>query len=218
MRYSHWSSKFNCENKHLHEFSQLSKVESKPFKFETHLTVRSEKTYDKTDLPIEFKVSPESLVHLAAKVVDRLPLPDVYRWTNDDVCNWLKRFGYPQYEYTFRANLITGRKLLLIDAKALCAMNIKNFNHIKRLTNGIRELFYFEMTTFMRSISLAPHHHYEIYKLFRTNSGYKHLKCSDLLFQLKLLREKSKYPCHWDILEHWLSREASDKELFGANP
>lgn len=98
MPYSHYSPKFNRGNKHLLKFSPISNVESKPFKFETHLTVQSVKKYDKMDLPIEFKVSPESLLHLAAKVVDALTLPDVYQWTDRDVCNWLKRLGYQQYE------------------------------------------------------------------------------------------------------------------------
>lgn len=95
-------------------------------------------------------------------------------------------------------------------------MNIKNFNDIKRLAKGIRQLYYFQMTNFMRSISLPPHYHHELYKLFQTKNGYEDLKRSDLWYQIKLLREKSKYSCHWDILEQWLSREMGDKELFGA--
>lgn len=73
-------------------------VEKKPFKFETQLILRSEKVYDAADLPVEFKVSPESLLHLAAKVVDALPLPEVYQWAGEDVCKWLERCGYKKYE------------------------------------------------------------------------------------------------------------------------
>ncbi|XP_054744308.1 uncharacterized protein LOC129248706 [Anastrepha obliqua] len=175
------------------------------FEFKQTNFLRREKVYDKTDLPIEFKVSPESLLHLAARIVDALPLPDVYQWTNEDVCKWLERYGYKQYEHTFRVNMITGRQLLLIDADALCAMNIKKFNDIKHLLYGIRKLFYFELTNFMRSISLPSQRYHELYKLFLVRSGCKQLKRSDLLCQLQVLRGKPKYLLHWDVLEHWMS-------------
>lgn len=112
----------------------------------------------------------------------------------------------------------TGRKLLLIDANALCAMNIKDFKEIKRITAGIRKLFSFDMTNFMRSISLPPQHHYELYNLFQTRSGYEHLNRSDLWCQLQVVREKSKYLRHWEVLERWLLRIREPKypELFGA--
>ncbi|KAK3093875.1 hypothetical protein FSP39_021314, partial [Pinctada imbricata] len=40
----------------------------------------------------------------------------------------------------FERNFITGRKLIAIDASALPAMGIHDFNHIKELSRLIREL------------------------------------------------------------------------------
>ncbi|XP_054747675.1 uncharacterized protein LOC129253355 [Anastrepha obliqua] len=84
--------------------------------------------FEQNSVPIVFQVTPETLLNLAARVVDALSLPNVHDWTNADVCKWIRQYGYPQYQNTFRVNLITGRKLLLVDAQALSAMNIKQLS------------------------------------------------------------------------------------------
>ncbi|CAD6996710.1 uncharacterized protein LOC101454014 [Ceratitis capitata] len=219
MRCSHCGLKSKRKNSclHLYKPTALPEVERKTFKFKPNLMEQSRTAYDKVDIPIEFKVSPESLLHLAARVLDALPLPDVFGWTNDDVCNWLRCLDYAHYEHTFRLNSITGRKLLLIDSNTLCAMNIKNFNDIKHLTHAIRQLFHTELTSLLRSVALNSQNICEMYK-FSQASGYDHLRRSDILCKLGFMREKSKYLCHWDILESWLSRSTVLKqtELFGA--
>lgn len=104
-------------------------------------------------------------------------------------------------------NLINGHTLLLLDASALSAMNIKDFNHIKHIAYGIRSLFYFEMTKFGRSITLAPDFHYELYKLFRVKTGLKYelTRRSDLWRRMQLIREKVPNYTHWELLERWLA-------------
>ncbi|KAM7352191.1 uncharacterized protein ACRADG_004824 [Cochliomyia hominivorax] len=178
------------------------------------------KEFDKTDVPIVFKCTPDTLLNLCAKVVDELPLPRVYKWSIEDVCKWLRSCGFKQYQNTFRQNLITGHNLLLVDASALAAMNIKDFDHIKILTQGIRKLFYFEMTKFGRSLSFYPEFHNELYKLFRVKTGkkYENTRRLELWRKMQLLRRKEPNYSHWEILERWLAFEKDPEfqELFGA--
>ncbi|KAH8412915.1 hypothetical protein KR009_006719 [Drosophila setifemur] len=165
--------------------------------------------YDKDDVPIQFRVSPESLVALCVYVVDKLPLPSVYEWDDMDIRRWIKGYGYPQYRNTFRVNMISGRKLLLLDATALCAMNIKDFGHIKHIARGIRMLFHFELTKFSTSISLPYEKPNELYLLFHTQTGgnYDRFRRSDLYRRMRLIRERSRNLDHWDLLDLWLRRE-----------
>ncbi|XP_011210398.2 uncharacterized protein LOC105231017 [Bactrocera dorsalis] len=169
------------------------------------------------ELPIEFKVTPDTLLNLASKVVDALPLPKIYDWTNADCCKWMREYGYPEYQNTLRVNLITGRKLLLLDAQALVAINIKIFSHIQHIAAGIRELFWFEMTKFLRSISLPPQYYYEMYKLFKVKTGYRYdnTRRTDLWRQLQMLRKNDQPATHWDLLERWLQLKPATVELIG---
>ena len=114
------------------------------------------------------------------------------------------------FQRTFQDNLIDGRSLLLLDAVALSAMNIKDFDHIREIAYSIRKLFFFELTKFSRSISLAPEYHYELYKLFRVKYGskYESTRRSDLWRKLQLIREKTPYLSHWETLERWLDIES----------
>lgn len=106
---------------------------------------------------------------------------------------------------------------MLLDAQALSAMNIKNFTDIKYIAYGIRGLFYYEMTKYIRSISLPPEYYYELYSIFETKSGgkYQDVRRSDLWRRMQLLREKSPNYSHWDLLERWLARKRENTDLFG---
>ncbi|XP_053953675.1 uncharacterized protein LOC128860277 [Anastrepha ludens] len=205
------------------KFVQLKKVQVVKESPLSHYKFRLEKSFKPTEdfdhysVPLDFKVSPDSLLTLCIKVVDALPLPTVYEWTNVDVCQWIRKYGYPQYMNTFRANFITGRKLLLLDAQSLSAMNIKNFEEIKRIAYGIRQLFFYEMTKYMRSISLPPEYYYELYKMFQVKSGdkYRNVPRADLWRRMQLLRAKRQPQSHWHRLERWLALERDQTELFG---
>ncbi|TMW52329.1 hypothetical protein DOY81_002586 [Sarcophaga bullata] len=195
------------------------------FKFSLNPVVKgktSAKEFDRQDIPIVFKCSPDKLVNLCASVIDAWPLPEVYKWTIEDICRWLRGLGFKQYQNTFRENLINGRTFLLLDASALSAMNIKDFEHIKRLTYGIRSLFYFEMTKFGRSLTLYPEFLPELYKLFRVKTGYiyESVRRSDLWRKMQLIRQKEPNYTHWEILERWLAfeKEPPVKELIGGAP
>ncbi|XP_013110489.2 uncharacterized protein LOC106089227 [Stomoxys calcitrans] len=176
------------------------------YAFQLYDVTQDKPRFDKNDMPAAFKCTPDKLLNLCANIVDALPLPSVFEWNTKDICKWLREYGYRQYQNTFRENLINGRTLLLLDASALSAMNIKNFDHIKHLTNGIRSLFYFEMTKFARKISLHPEFHNELYKLLRIRTGpkYERARRSDLWRELQLLRKKEPNHSHWEVLEKWL--------------
>lgn len=61
----------------------------------------------------------EKLTTLCGYVVDELKLPMQFTWTTDEVLEWIRDLGFPEYMNTFKVNLINGRNLLLIDASAL---------------------------------------------------------------------------------------------------
>lgn len=185
------------------------------YKFKPYTVCMKPKEFHIYELPIVFKVTPDTLINLTAKVVDALPLPKIYEWTNLECCKWMREYGYPQYQNTLRANFITGRKLLLLDAKALVAINIKLFSHIQHIAAGIRDLFFFEMTKFLRSISLPPEYYYEMHKLFKVQTGYRYhmTRRTDLWRQLQMLRKNDQPATHWDLLESWLQLKPKNVEL-----
>ncbi|KAI9581223.1 hypothetical protein GQX74_013810 [Glossina fuscipes] len=169
--------------------------------------------FDKKDVPIILKCSPDTLLNLCTYVVDAIPMVSVYEWTIEDICRWLRNLGYRQYQNTFRDNLINGRTLLLLDASALSAINIKDFDHIRDIAGKIRGLFIYEMTKFGRRISLPPEYLLELYKLFRVRTGVKYdrVRPVDFWRHLQIVREKTPYHSHWELLERWLSREKLPK-------
>ncbi|XP_017153647.1 uncharacterized protein LOC108163078 [Drosophila miranda] len=193
-----------------------------PTKFRRNEFLKGRPKIDLNDVPIQFRASPASLVELCVNVVDKLPIPSIFEWDDMDVRRWIKRYGYPEYMNTFRVNMIWGRKLLLVDACALSAMNIKDFDHIRHITYGIRMLFHFELAKFSRSISLPDENPNELYLLFHTQTGvnYDEVRRSDLYRRMQLIRERSKNLNHWDLLYLWLRREREHNytELIGMIP
>ncbi|XP_030565923.1 uncharacterized protein LOC115766212 [Drosophila novamexicana] len=181
------------------------------FQYNTLLTRRVQ--FGREEWPLPFRATPASLVELCVNVADKLPLPSVFEWNDMDIRLWITRYGYPQYMNTFRVNMIWGRKLLLLDADALSAMNIKDFDHIKHITYGIRMLFHFELTKFSHSISLPDEKPNELYLLWHTQTGlnYDAVRRSDLYRRMQLIRERSPYLDHWDMLDMWLRRERERK-------
>ncbi|KAH8403387.1 hypothetical protein KR222_011811 [Zaprionus bogoriensis] len=184
-----------------------------PVKFKRNAVIAGREKFDHNAWPIEFRVSPASLVELCCNAVDKLPLPSIYEWNDMDIRRWISRYGYPEYMNTFRVNMILGRKLLLLDAAALQAMNIKDFDHIKHITYGIRMLFHFELTKFSRSMTLPDEKPNELYLLWHTQTGlnFDAERRSDLYRRMQLIRERSLNLDHWDLLDLWLRRERERK-------
>lgn len=98
-------------------------------------------------------------------------------------------------------------------------MNIRDFDHIKRITYGIRMLFHFELTKFSRCMSLPDEKPNELYLLFHTQTGvnYDKSRRSDLYRRMQVIRERAMNLDHWDLLDMWLRRERERKhtELIG---
>ncbi|ALC37939.1 CG15625 [Drosophila busckii] len=191
-------------------------------KFQRNALLEARTKFDHNAWPIQFRATPAPLVELCAIAVDKLPLPSIFEWDDMDIRRWIKRYGYPQYMNTFRVNMVSGRKLLLLDASALSAMNIKRFDHIKHISYGIRMLFHFELTKFSSSISLPDEKPNELYLLWHTQTGlnYDAVRRSDLYRRMQLIRERSLNLDHWDLLDLWLRRERERKykELVGLVP
>lgn len=97
-------------------------------------------------------------------------------------------------------------------------MNIKDFDHIKRITYGIRSLFLFEMIKFERNLILYPDFIDEFYKIFRGRKGFKYesVKRSDLWRRMNLIRKFEHNYMHWEILERWLAFEKESPVLIGS--
>lgn len=150
--------------------------------------------------------SPESFITLCGYIVNELDLPIQLKWTNYDVLEWVEKLGFPQYCNTFKANLINGRTLLLVDASALVRMNIKDFGHVKTIANEIRDLYKVELEKFGRSISLLPKHPETHYKFYKTSTGpvYEMCQRTDFFQKLKLSGKAEIQLNHFEKLHQWL--------------
>ncbi|KAH8237825.1 hypothetical protein KR032_002926 [Drosophila birchii] len=159
--------------------------------------------YNKEDVPLPFKASPDSLFNLCAAVVDSQARTEVFKWSINDVTDWLRNFGYPEYEETFRENYIDGHKLLNLDAVSLVALNVKNFEHIRHLGRGIRALYRKELQTATETKQQS-----EVYKTFRARTGrrYEGLRETELLGRMHMIRSVFRDVNDWDLMELHLSR------------
>ncbi|XP_023178977.1 uncharacterized protein LOC115482811 [Drosophila hydei] len=197
-------------------------IKASPIKFRRNPLLERQLTIISDESPLICRSSPPTLLELCLNIIDKLPFGPIYDWNDRDVRQWIHRYGYPQYSNTFRVNMIGGRKLLLLDADALSAMNIKDFDHIKHITYGIRMLFHFELTKFSNSISLPDEKPNELYLLWHTQTGiyYDEYRRSDLYIRMQIIRDRSQSLDHWELLELWLHRERKHKykELFALVP
>ncbi|TDG47215.1 hypothetical protein AWZ03_006346 [Drosophila navojoa] len=159
--------------------------------------------YDKHDVPLSFRATPDSLFSLCAAVVDAQARTEVFKWSINDVAQWLRDFGYPEYEETFRENYIDGHKLLNLDAIALVALNIRDFEHIRHLGRGIRALYRKELQTATETKKQS-----EVYKAFRSRTGrkYEGLRETELLGRMHMIRSVFQDINEWDLMELHMAR------------
>ncbi|XP_030308416.1 sterile alpha motif domain-containing protein 15 isoform X1 [Calypte anna] len=52
-------------------------------------------------------------------------------WSAEEVAEWVAQLGFPQYEECFRANGITGRRLIHVNCSNLPAIGVTDFDHMK---------------------------------------------------------------------------------------
>ncbi|XP_051833476.1 sterile alpha motif domain-containing protein 15 isoform X1 [Antechinus flavipes] len=77
-----------------------------------------------------------------------------FKWTPEDVAEWISQLGFPQYKECFTTNFINGRKLIHVNCSNLPQMGITDFEDMKVISRHTRELLGIEEPLFSRSISL----------------------------------------------------------------
>lgn len=67
-------------------------------------------------------------------------LPECMNWTEKQVGDWITSIGWPQLRETFVRNMITGRRLVLIDCTALNKMGMTDLASMREVAGKIRGL------------------------------------------------------------------------------
>ncbi|XP_064279817.1 sterile alpha motif domain-containing protein 15 isoform X3 [Passer domesticus] len=52
-------------------------------------------------------------------------------WSAEEVAEWVAQLGFPQYEECFRANGVSGRRLIHANCSGLPAMGVTDFGHMQ---------------------------------------------------------------------------------------
>ncbi|XP_030904575.1 sterile alpha motif domain-containing protein 15 [Melopsittacus undulatus] len=94
-------------------------------------------------------------------------------WSAEEVAQWVGKLGFPQYEECFRANGISGRRLILVNCSNLPAIGVKDFSHIKEISRHVRELLGTEEPAFSRSIALPYRDNMGLFLERKSSSGKK---------------------------------------------
>ncbi|XP_017850305.1 uncharacterized protein LOC108605187 [Drosophila busckii] len=182
---------------------ELNDDEEQNFSFRYPSYMFPDAEYDKMDVPLSFKATPDSLFNLCTAVVDAQTRNEVFKWDINDVASWLRDFGYPEYEQTFKENYIDGHKLLNLDAIGLVALNIRDFEHIRHLGRGIRALYRKEL-----QMATETKQQSEVYKSFRARTGrkYEGLRETELLGRMHMLRSVFQDINEWELMELHMAR------------
>ncbi|OWF56359.1 sterile alpha motif domain-containing protein 15-like [Mizuhopecten yessoensis] len=98
-------------------------------------------------------------------------VPQCLYWTVDQVVDWIDNLGFPYYKACFATNMINGRKLVTIEAKALPSIGITDFEHIKIIAKSIRDMLNLEEPDWTRSISLPPRNDIGMYVERKSGTG-----------------------------------------------
>lgn len=82
------------------------------YQFRLNSMIYGKPDFNKKDTPIVFKCTPDTLLMLCSIVVDNYPLSSIYEWNIEDICRWLRRRGYPQYQ-VHKSHKIEIQKMIL---------------------------------------------------------------------------------------------------------
>ncbi|XP_040528752.1 sterile alpha motif domain-containing protein 15 isoform X2 [Gallus gallus] len=117
---------------------------------------------------------------------ERGPARPVLAWGTAEVAEWVSGLGFPQYQECFRANGITGRRLILVNCSSLPAMGITDFKHMQvhvcavglqlpqpEISRHVRELLGIEEPVFSRSIALPYRDNMGLFLEQKSRSGQK---------------------------------------------
>ncbi|XP_064625793.1 sterile alpha motif domain-containing protein 15-like [Lineus longissimus] len=114
-------------------------------------------------------------------------VPECLHWSCEDVANWVEELGFPYYRDCFLTNLVNGRKLIQVDASALPRLGITDFEHIKVISKGIRDLLYIEEPDWSRRIGLPPRENIGMYLETKSRTGER---SDDMTFTSYLLKHE----------------------------
>ncbi|XP_072193869.1 sterile alpha motif domain-containing protein 15 [Excalfactoria chinensis] len=101
------------------------------------------------------------------------PASPVLAWGTAEVAEWVVGLGFPQYQECFRANGITGRRLILVNCSSLPALGITDFGHMQEISRRVRELLGIEEPVFSRSIALPRRDNMGLFLEQKSRSGQK---------------------------------------------
>lgn len=71
------------------------------FKFVSHPYVKSktnDDAFNRNNVPILSLCTPDKLLNLCVNVVDKMSLIEIYKWTIEDICCWLRALDFKQYQ------------------------------------------------------------------------------------------------------------------------
>ncbi|XP_031449020.1 sterile alpha motif domain-containing protein 15 [Phasianus colchicus] len=103
----------------------------------------------------------------------RGPARPVLAWGTAEVAEWVSGLGFPQYQECFRANGITGRRLILVNCSSLPALGVTDFGHMQEISRHVRELLGIEEPVFSRSIALPYRDNMGLFLEQKSRSGQK---------------------------------------------
>ncbi|XP_068627101.1 uncharacterized protein [Battus philenor] len=163
--------------------------------------------------------SPLTLYELSAAVVDMLPLPRAFTWSEAQVADWIaEEVHLPQYFDCILVNQINGLRLLMLeDPSKLPMVNIHDFQHIKMITSKVRQLFGTEFIRFSRSVGLPPRKPLTHCTWFKSRTGpswgiRRNWTRCDILRWMKIIMPEPLHLDHWDLV--WYHKPDFPKVLF----
>ncbi|KAM6273864.1 sterile alpha motif domain-containing protein 15 [Porphyrio hochstetteri] len=92
-------------------------------------------------------------------------------WSAEEVAEWVAELGFPQYQECFKANGVTGRRLILANCSNLPAMGVTDFGHTQEISRRVRELLGIEEPLFNRSIALPYRDNMGLFLERKSRSG-----------------------------------------------
>ena len=63
-------------------------------------------------------------------------MPAVWHWDEHEVGEWIEAIGFGEYRPHFEGCLVTGRKLVKLDASHLPQLGVSDFAHVKVIAKG----------------------------------------------------------------------------------
>merc|ERR1711881_49869 len=98
--------------------------------------------------------------------------PEAVHWSYNDVIDWIKDLGYPQYAECFRTNFIDGKKLILMNGSTLPNIGIQDYEHIKAISRDIKQnILKIQDDKWDRSISLESREPLALYFEQKSHTG-----------------------------------------------